>query len=236
VNEQLGWLIRLQELDSQIDRLREKREQLPQAIEEARQPIEKTQAEYVAGKAAYESQSLERRNKERDLATLEEKLKKLQDRTTGIKTNKEYQAHLAEIETGKKEKSNLEEALLILMDQADVSKKEIEGKEKLVAEEKSRFEKERQRMESDMVAAEETLKQLEQESKTIVGNIEAPLLKEYQKLRTTRKGLAVVPVNERTCMGCRLSVRPQLIADLRKDEKVLTCSHCHRYLYLPTPA
>lgn len=235
MNEQLGWLIRLQEVDSRIDLLRERRERLPQAIEEARKPIEKAQAEYEKAQNTYESLSRQRRDKERDLTTQEERLNKLNQRTTEIKTNKEYQAHLAEIEAAKREKWNLEEALLALMDQVDQSKKEAESREKVVAEEKDRFERERQRMESEMITAEETLKQLEQESKSVAAKIEEPLLREYHQLRATRKGLAVVPVKEGTCLGCRLALPPQLIADVRKNEKILTCSHCTRFLYWPNP-
>ncbi|MCI0527803.1 MAG: hypothetical protein L0Y56_10220, partial [Nitrospira sp.] len=109
MNEQLGWLIRLQELDTQIDLFREKRERLPHAIEEAKLPIEKAKAEYEKAKTAYESLSHQKRDKERDLTSQEEKLTKLNARTTEIKTNKEYQAHLTEIEAAKQEKGNLEE-------------------------------------------------------------------------------------------------------------------------------
>lgn len=236
MNEQLGWLIRLQELDTQIDLLREKRERLPHAIEEAKLPIEKAKAEHEKAKATHESLSHQRRDKERDLTSQEEKLTKLHARTTEIKTNKEYQAHLAEIEAAKREKGNLEEALLVLMDQVDQSKKEMDLKQKSVAEEEARFQQERQRMETEMVTAEETLKQLEQEGKAVTAKIEERLLREYQQLRTTRKGLAVVAVKDGACLGCQLALPPQLFADVRKNEKILTCSHCHRFLYWPNPA
>jgi predicted nucleic acid-binding Zn-ribbon protein len=236
VNEQLGWLIRLQELDTQIDLLREKRERLPHAIEEAKSPIDKAKAEYEKAKTIYESLSHQRRDKERDLTTREEKLTKLQTRTTEIKTNKEYQAHLTEIEAAKQEKGNLEEALLVLMDQTDQAKKEMDLKQKVVAQEESRFQQECQRMEAEMGEAEETLKQLEQESKSVTAKIEGRLLREYQQLRATRKGLAVVSVKEGACLGCCLALPPQLFADVRKNEKILTCSQCHRFLYWPNPS
>jgi len=236
VNEQLGWLIRLQELDTQIDQLSEKRERLPQDIEEAKKPIDKAQAEYEKTKTTYESLSKQKRDKERDLTSQEEKLTKLHTRTTEIKTNKEYQAHLAEIDAAKQEKGNLEEALLILMDQVDQVKKEMDSKQKVVAQEEARFQKERQRMEAEIVAAEETLKQLEQESKTVTAKIEERLLRDYHQLRATRKGLAVVSVKDGTCLGCRLAVPPQLFADVRKNDKILTCSHCHRFLFWSAPS
>jgi len=234
VNEQLGWLIRLQELDSQIDLLREKRERLPQAIEEVRKPIEKAQAEYEKANAKYESLSRDKRDRERDLTIQEEKISKLHHRTTEIKTNKEYEAHLVEIEKAKQDKGNLEEAILLLMDHVDQFRKEAEDKKKLVADAQHRFEIEKQRMESEMVAAEETLKQLVQESKSVETKIEERLLRDYQQLRIARKGLGVAPVKEGTCLGCRLALPPQLFADVRKNEKILTCSYCHRFLFWPS--
>jgi predicted nucleic acid-binding Zn-ribbon protein len=236
VNEQLGLLIRLQELDTQLDQLREKRERLPQDIEEAKTPIDKAQAEYEKAKTTYESLSKQKRDKERDLTAQEEKLTKLHARTTEIKTNKEYQAHLAEIEAAKHEKGNLEEALLVLMDQVDQAKTEMDGKQKVVAQEEARFQKERQRMEAEIVTAEETLKQLEQDSKAAAAKIEERLLRDYHQLRATRKGLAVVAVKDGTCLGCRLALPPQLFADVRKNDKILACSHCHRFLFWPAPS
>jgi predicted nucleic acid-binding Zn-ribbon protein len=236
VNEQLGWLIRLQELDTQIDQLREKRERHPQAIEEAKKPIDKASAEYEKVKATYESVSKQKREKERDLTAQEEKLTKLHTRTTEIKTNKEYQAHLTEIEAAKQEKGNLEETLLVLMDQVDQVKKEMDSSQKVVAQEETRFQKEQQRLETEMVAAEGTLKQLEQESKTVAAKIEERHLREYHQLRVSRKGLAVVSVKEGACQGCRLALPPQLFADVRKHDKILTCSHCHRFLFWSAPS
>jgi len=235
VNEQLGLLIRLQDLDSRIDLLRGKRERMPQTLEEAKRPIEQSKADYEKFKSTFESLSRERRDKESELTAWEEKLEKLHHRTLEIKTNKEYQAHLAEIEAAKREKSNLEEALLILMDQLDLIKKDVDSKKRVVAEEEGRFETERQRLEAEMVTIEEELKQLEQESKSVSAKIEERLLKEYHQLRANRKGLGVVPVKAGTCQGCRLALPPQLFADVRKNEKIITCSQCSRILYWPDP-
>ncbi|MGH7273462.1 MAG: zinc ribbon domain-containing protein [Nitrospiria bacterium] len=235
MNEQLGLLIRLQDLDTRIDLLRGKRERMPQTIEEARRPIEQAKADYEKSKNTYESLSHERRDKESELAAWEEKLEKLHHRTLEIKTNKEYQAHLAEIEAAKRGKSNLEEALLILMDQSDLIKKDVDNKKRVVAEEEGRFKIEQQRLETELVTIEEELKQLEQESKSVSAKIEDRLLREYHQLRANRKGLGVVPIKEGTCQGCRLALPPQLFADVRKNEKIITCSHCHRILYWPDP-
>lgn len=234
MNEQLGWLIRLQELDSQIDRLHEKRERLPHDIEEARKPIDKATSEYEKTKAVHESLSRQKRDSERDLTTQEEKLVKLHHRTTEIKTNKEYQAHLAEIETTKQEKGNLEERLLLLMDQVDQAGKEEDSRQKVVADEQRRFESERQRMEAEIIKAEELLKQLDTERKTVADKIEEPILREYHQLRKSRNGLGLVPAKDGTCQGCRLAIPPQLYADVRKNEKIVACSQCHRFLYYPS--
>ncbi len=87
-----------------------------------------------------------------------------------------------------------------------------------------------------MRQAEETLKQLETEIQSVMSATDDKLLNEYRKLRSVRGGLAVVPVREGTCTGCRLALPPQLYADVRKKEKLFTCSHCHRFLYWSQPS
>jgi predicted nucleic acid-binding Zn-ribbon protein len=56
-------------------------------------------------------------------------------------------------------------------------------------------------------------------------------MERYKKLKTMKRDLALVPVRDGICSGCRLQLPPQLIAEVKRKEDLLACSYCHRILY-----
>ncbi|MDJ0754075.1 MAG: C4-type zinc ribbon domain-containing protein [Ardenticatenaceae bacterium] len=64
--------------------------------------------------------------------------------------------------------------------------------------------------------------------------IEANLLKEYEHLLKSKKGLAVCPVSYEMCQGCRVTVNNAVIRAIDHGE-IVNCPNCQRILYLPHP-
>jgi predicted nucleic acid-binding Zn-ribbon protein len=233
VNEQLALLIRLQELDSHIDALAEQRRQAPSLVEAAAKPVQEAEAELAKVKSTFETLTKDRRDKEQELKEREDRIEKLKGRSGDIKSNKEYQAHLFEIELAQQEKGTVEERLLELMDRIEAMQKTVKAQEEAVAVRKREFETERARLEGEQRAVQADADRLAADSATLTGQLAPATRQSYERLKATRKGLAVVAVKNGACQGCRLALPPQLIADLRKNEKMLTCTYCHRILFWP---
>ena len=50
-----------------------------------------------------------------------------------------------------------------------------------------------------------------------------------------RDGVAVAEARNRSCTACFMSLRPQVMSEIRRGEEVLTCDNCGRILYfVPT--
>ncbi len=79
----------------------------------------------------------------------------------------------------------------------------------------------------------ESDKKLEEEWLSVSRALPADLLDTYKRICAKRKGMAVVVVNGKTCTGCNFSLPPQLIAEVKKREKIHTCNYCNRMLYTP---
>ena len=77
--EQLGKLIRLQELDRETDRLRHKLAEIVPQIEETRQHLAAAERALEEGKARVEGARKDRRAAEKDLEMQIEKRRKFQD-------------------------------------------------------------------------------------------------------------------------------------------------------------
>jgi predicted nucleic acid-binding Zn-ribbon protein len=50
----------------------------------------------------------------------------------------------------------------------------------------------------------------------------------------SRDGIAVAEVRNGACSACFMSLRPQMQAEVRKGNQIITCESCTRILYLPS--
>ena len=61
------------------------------------------------------------------------------------------------------------------------------------------------------------------------------VLADYDKLLKARGGLALAQViKPNFCGGCRMTVTPQRLQELRAQSALLPCESCGRYLYWPS--
>ena len=129
VSGQLKFLIELQETDTRILELQKRKKSLPEIIDKARQSFDAAHSELTKIKATHDGLLKEKRDKERAVEDEDTKAEKLKSKTSGIKTNKEYQAILSEIEVAQKAKGSIEDDLLVLLEKIENIKKELNTKE-----------------------------------------------------------------------------------------------------------
>jgi predicted nucleic acid-binding Zn-ribbon protein len=54
----------------------------------------------------------------------------------------------------------------------------------------------------------------------------------YNRISTRiRDGVAVAEARNNSCTACFMSLRPQVMAEIRRGEDVITCDNCNRILY-----
>ena len=54
----------------------------------------------------------------------------------------------------------------------------------------------------------------------------------YSRIKARiRDGVAVAEARNRSCTACFMSLRPQVMSEIRRGEEVLTCDNCGRILY-----
>jgi len=234
LKDQLEHLIRLQEIDNRLSIIKSEIARIPQRVETAQKLLTEAQKQFAQSHADWEACNQRKRDKERDLETCEERLSKARNRQSEIKTNKEYQVHLQEIETFKAEKGRVEEELLILMEQIDVYKRrETELAQTIKAAEQN-FDSERSQLENQSEALKAERDVVEKERAAVIPTIDPKLLKIYQQLKNLHRELAVVPIQHGTCGGCHMNIPPQMVAEVKARQRILTCSQCQRILFWPS--
>ena len=232
LKSQIIGLVKLQELDSEIYALKNEKEAKPLEIKVIEESFEAKKQSL----ASLEKESLElqkqRKEKELELATNAEAVKKLQSQLYSLKTNKEFQTMLQQIADAKADGSLIEEKILISFEDSDKIKAKIDQENlKLKAEEKV-FLEEKQKVELRIKEIDQRLGQLQSQRKQVTPGIDPKMLGEYERILSSRDGLAIVTVVDNSCGGCHMLVPPQVINLIKMYEHIVTCEVCNRIFYI----
>ncbi len=232
MNLQLQYLINLQKFDLRIFQIQDQLRKAPELLKFAESPLQDILARLQVLKNTGESLVKQRRSSERELATQEEQLQKIRNRLSELKTNKEYQAHLFEIELARKKKDSIEENVLEMMERVEQNEQAVKELEEQTTEAQKVFDAEKARLETHFANLENELADLDRQQKTLSVLVDKPLLVRYNRLKTLRKGYAVAQLREGACGGCQLQLPPQLVAEVKRGDELMDCSYCHRILYM----
>ena len=232
MNSQLQLLIELQKFDLRIFQIQDAQRKAPDLLKAAETPLQDLLSRLQTLKNTGETLATQQRSAERELATQEDLLHKVRNRLSELKTNKEYQAHLFEIEQARKKKDSIEESVLETMERVEENKNAVQQLEAEAQEAQKVFDAEKTRLESQFTELDNELKDLNEQQQRVADTVEKPLLARYNRLKTMRKGYAVAEVKEGSCGGCRLQLPPQLVAEVRRGDELMDCSYCHRLLFM----
>jgi predicted nucleic acid-binding Zn-ribbon protein len=231
VNDQLERLIKLQEIDSKILAINRIIAEFPLKIAEAELPLKESMAYLGNVKQKFETLDKRKRDKEVALDDIDEKIKKLKARAVDIKTNKEYQALLKEIESIEKDRSAIEEEILTIMIETDTVSKQSKSEESKFIDDKEKVEAFKKKLEGEKSEVEKDLIAVNEIRSKIADAIEKEIHDEYIELFEILNGIAVTEAKEEICLGCNMNIPPQLFVELKKNEEIMHCPQCRRILY-----
>ncbi len=233
--EDLRLLVELQGIDARLYELRKDKERLPKLISYAGETLQQIKAEMDAARAELEQVNKEKRAADAELQTENEHLNKLKLRTTEIKTNKEYFAHLKEIEECQKKIAKIEETELELMEKVEKAEAAASGKKGLADEEEKKFNERKTEIEGRFVAGDREMEELSGKRLEIFPKITETHAQYYSTILAKYPESAVVEAANTSCTGCRMMIPPQMFNNVRKGESIIKCNNCRRILYYREP-
>lgn len=231
LDEKLKALLTMQSIDTQFDNISREKEEAPKEIEKLREGLNLLKKAMEQDLSTLEELTKERRKVERELEEIDPKLKKSKLRLNEVKSNREYQAVLKEIEELKELNFQKEEVVIKWME-------EIEIQEKECANNAVRWEKSQQEYKSKEKQFSQRMRELDKEVQSLdekrvqlSPNLDGDLLRRYNALRTHLGGRVVVPVIDGVCQECHLGIPPQQYNELIKGGSLQSCPHCSRIIY-----
>lgn len=231
MKEQLSQLIELQKTELEINKINIKCQNLPQEIARLEELFRVFQNEMEEHRRQFEEIKKEHRAKEEKLKAGQETLKKTKGRLGEVKTNKEYQSVLKEIETAESRNNELEEQIILLLEAVDTAKETLKIKETGLASGMKDYEETKKKLEAELHSLDGRLSACRQKSELVKKKISADCLNRYVAIKKLHSTLVVAAVWKEVCEGCHMNVPPQLYIELQKAVDLHTCPNCNRIIY-----
>lgn len=227
----LEQLISLQDIDTELIKLRSIRGDLPQQVKRLNDELIG-----IEEKLKEQEKKLQLYKKEHDVSkleikALEGKLKKYQSQLFEVKNNREYDAVTMEIENVKEHLDLKEGRLLELMDLDEELQKSISEIKTHLSEKQIQVKAKQAELDTLLKKTEDEEKALEEKRNNLVALFEPRMLSAYNRILNAKNGLAVVPVvRDCCCGGCYKSLPPQRVMEIRDMERLILCEVCGRIL------
>ncbi len=231
MNPDLEHLIRLQGLDSTVERHRRRVIDIPnlQAALDAR--LAERAAAVDAVKTRIAASQTARREIEKDLAAVQARLSKFKNQLMEVKTNKEYQAMQKEMSAAEHEIGEQETRMLERMEEADALALELKAADAAQKAELLEIAHARQRLEAESVQVADELRRAADERVSVVAHLSREALALFERIAHGRKGLAMAEARGGLCTVCHVRLRPQVFNEARRNESIIQCDSCTRILY-----
>ena len=231
IEEKLKALVLLQQVDSEIDKLRAVRGELPMEVSDLEDEIaglETRITKFNDDIAEFEEQIQVNKNKIKDAQQL---TKKYEGQLTNVKNNREFDALNKEIEIQGLEVQAAEKRI-------NEWKRSIELKKELIESSNTELEGRRIDLENKKKELENIVSETEKEESVLAKErekaekmIEERLLTAYNRIRSSVKnGIAVAGIMRNACAGCFGNIPPQMQSDIRQNKRIIICEHCGRIL------
>ena len=231
MKEKLKILIELQECDNQIKSIQKKTNEAPLRMRQLMDEVEAAEQSYKGLKERITGRERDKRNLEGEIEELGNRVDKSNTKLDQIKSNKEYQAALKEIDELNREKSRKEDEAIEIMEDIENLVKEYAKCEKEREEKERVLSLKKREIEDEVGAFKATLEKLTEQRATICSDVEKTLLDKYDFLRERRQGIAMSPVTKSVCQTCHMNIPPQKFNELVRGVELMTCPHCNRIIY-----
>lgn len=233
----LEHILQLQSLDTKTAEFEKEIAALPKHIAEIEKQLDSHKRRLDADRAALVANQKERKGKDDDIKVQQQKISKFRDQTLAAKTNEQYRAFQHEIEFCEKEIRMFEDRILDLMAESESLDANVKKAEAALAVEARQVEAEKKAAREKTAANQKQVAEWKAQRASIAALVRADYLTAYERIRKKNNGIAISEAVGDRCGACQMTLRPQVMQDLRKAsaEGLTYCEYCRRILYYNAP-
>jgi len=228
---QIGNLTEIQKLDNQISEVLSHKEVYPKKIRELSTILSDMSEKIEELKASISESEKERKRLQDQINVDNERIERVDAKLPQIKTNKEYQALIKEIDNMRKEISICEDRTLVLLEEEEGLQLELKAKVEELESKESDIKTQISGYESEMGKFDEKINKFEFEKDKLTKHVDKKHLLNYERIKERRDGVAIVPAVGGVCQGCFMNLPPQLFNLIQRSDDIHTCPNCNRILF-----
>ncbi|PIE67258.1 MAG: hypothetical protein CSA23_04670 [Deltaproteobacteria bacterium] len=231
IHEQIRILIQVQDIEAKIDQVNHRIRSLGHESARLDQQADEHETRLTGEARSLEELKKNYRELERESKLNADMIVKSNEKLRSVKTNKEYQSILKEIEEIRKKNSAIEDQMIAQLET-------IESAETAVVESTAALDAFVQTCREKKASLEEKeklerkiIETLDSEKMQISDKADPKMVAVWADVRKKVRGAAVVPVHQATCMGCHMNIPAQLYNELQRFDELRFCPHCQRIIY-----
>jgi predicted nucleic acid-binding Zn-ribbon protein len=238
VKAELAQLIALQNADTNIRRLQAEIESIPERRAEIESEFDQRAFEIRGLEERRDNARHERTRLEAETFEQKQRAERAERNLMSAKKTDEYTAAIREADAARKQISTHETQILEQMEIADQAEKELSERapevEKLGADMAERF----KGFDEQAQVKQQELEVARAERERLINELPKATSAMYKRIASRiRDGVAMAEARNGACTACYMALRPQIMADVRRGDEIITCDNCNRILYyVPTNA
>jgi len=231
VRQQLEILVKLQGLDREIQKVVQMLDSVPGKIDSLDAEVEAQSA--IVRKDKLEIDALQKtyRSLESDMNANAPKIEKSKGRLSTVKTNKEYQSLLKEIDDLTLINSELEDRMLGVLEQMDALETRLKENKNKISAFKNQADQDKAAIQEAAQKAQLKLDELQQERQRVRDTAAPDFLTKFIQVRQQVGNIAIAGVVNAVCGGCNTNIPPQMFNELQRCDQLMMCPHCQRIIY-----
>lgn len=232
----LDRILRLQELDSSIDRLVARSEELEEGEELRAAGLKVQELEDRVGeiRLGLDSQRREQERLETEVASLDAKAgaeeRRLYDGS--VANPKELASIQAEVSSLRNRKGRIEDEVLEQMERREEMEGRLPPLESELAEARENLANLDSELAEELGQTKQSLAELRGEREALALEFDEELLELYEDLRAQKRGVGAAVLEDGVCSGCHQKLSPLELERIKHAEGIRRCEYCRRILVL----
>jgi uncharacterized protein len=230
--EMIDTLVKIQKIDIETDKLKTIVEDLPLRVRSLEQQLETYSHQIENDQTSITELNKQYRSYESELQSNQGKIKKSEDKLRSVKTNKEYQSSLKEIDDLKAIRSKIEDEMLEFLEKIELADKSLQDRRQQYQEFVEETNQKKTSLQRDAERNKNRLAELQSERDAVAARVDADLIELFNRVKAKQpNGVAIAEVTNAVCLGCNMNIPPQIYNELQRRDSLKYCPSCERIIY-----
>jgi uncharacterized protein len=231
IKKSLVTLAILQRTDTAREALDKKLAGVGQRIDALTQQLAAVEQQVADGQQQLDALKKQYRADEAETKSIDSGIVKSDSKLSSVKTNKEYQSMLKEMDDLRVKKSAIEDRMIEALEHIEAAEKQVAVLKADRADMALEITAQQTLIRAESEAQSKELAALNQERDEIWSELEPKMQKMYSRAKHQGKGVAVAAIIDAVCQVCRMNIPPQAFIELLRLDSMSMCPNCQRIIY-----